>query len=254
MNTKYTTDGRKVAIVGKLNNTETIVQEIFVSENGSEIPAGENFVVKSLLDAPAKSWKETQIENIEKQYNSAKDNLEKATNELQKKTREMSNYTQDKMRWMKSIADNITKDWFELVYGFVCGEYTHFVCTSYWKWQIVTFDEFIKPNDGGGIRAFGIWNDYDKKAHPVLKLSHYRDGSDNNWTEVLYCRSYEEALQKSKELLESTERLNDAMIDFAKKYNIGIPAEKMAAFLEAKEAARLKKIAELEKEIEKLKA
>ena len=62
MQTKYTTDGKKVAIVGKLNNTETIVQEIFVSENGSEIPAGENFVVKSLLDAPAKSWKESQIE------------------------------------------------------------------------------------------------------------------------------------------------------------------------------------------------
>jgi len=48
-NIKFTSDGKKVAVVGKLNAQETIVQEIFVS-NGNEIPSGENFVVKSLHD------------------------------------------------------------------------------------------------------------------------------------------------------------------------------------------------------------
>src|SRR6476659_8101217 len=41
---KYTDDGKKVMVVGKLNAQQTIVQEIFVSA-GQEIPSGENFVV-----------------------------------------------------------------------------------------------------------------------------------------------------------------------------------------------------------------
>jgi len=57
---KYTASGNKVIVVGKLNNQETIVQKIFVSE-GNEIPAGENFIVKTLLDAPAETWKEKKM-------------------------------------------------------------------------------------------------------------------------------------------------------------------------------------------------
>ena len=60
---KYTNDGKKVLIVGKLNSQETIVQEIFVSA-GQEIPSGENFVVKSLHDAPAESWKEKNLREL----------------------------------------------------------------------------------------------------------------------------------------------------------------------------------------------
>lgn len=52
---KYTTQGKKVRIMGKLNSTEYIVQEVFVDDKGNEIHAGENFVTKNLLDAPAKS-------------------------------------------------------------------------------------------------------------------------------------------------------------------------------------------------------
>lgn len=40
---KYTSDGKKVIAVGKLNAQEAIVQEIFVS-GGNEFPSGEIFV------------------------------------------------------------------------------------------------------------------------------------------------------------------------------------------------------------------
>ena len=60
MDFKYLTDGRKVIVVGKLNNQDTIVQEIFVTKDGSEIPSGENFVVKSLHDEPVESWKKKE--------------------------------------------------------------------------------------------------------------------------------------------------------------------------------------------------
>jgi hypothetical protein len=51
-NVKYTSDGKKVVIIGNLNSQEKIVQEIFII-NGQEVPSGENFVVKSLHDFPA---------------------------------------------------------------------------------------------------------------------------------------------------------------------------------------------------------
>jgi len=58
MQTKYTNDGKKVGIVGKLNAEQTIVQEIFITESGQEIPSGENFVVT--MDRVAQIEKEIQ--------------------------------------------------------------------------------------------------------------------------------------------------------------------------------------------------
>ncbi|QMR79257.1 hypothetical protein HV097_09595 [Enterobacter roggenkampii] len=37
METKFLSDGRKVVVVGALNNQETIVQEVFVTQQGDEI-------------------------------------------------------------------------------------------------------------------------------------------------------------------------------------------------------------------------
>ncbi len=39
---KYTTDGKKVVVLGNLNSQEKIVQEVFVVD-GSEIPSGEDY-------------------------------------------------------------------------------------------------------------------------------------------------------------------------------------------------------------------
>ena len=67
MDYKFTKDGKKVVVIGKLNNQETIVQEIFVV-NGGEVPGGENFVAKGLLDNPGISWKESNLKKIEDSY------------------------------------------------------------------------------------------------------------------------------------------------------------------------------------------
>lgn len=63
MNHKFTSDGRKVAIIGALNAKETIVQEVFITD-GTEFPAGEHFVVKTLLDAPAETYKAKEERRI----------------------------------------------------------------------------------------------------------------------------------------------------------------------------------------------
>lgn len=66
-NIKYLPDGRKVIVIGNINKTEYIVQEIYVAGDNSEIPSGDNFTTKTLLDQPAKSWKEKEAEKVELQ-------------------------------------------------------------------------------------------------------------------------------------------------------------------------------------------
>lgn len=61
METKFLQDGRKVVIVGQLNTTESIVQEIFVTATGDEIPGGERFVSSALFDVPVVTYKEKQV-------------------------------------------------------------------------------------------------------------------------------------------------------------------------------------------------
>lgn len=61
MSPKYLTDGRKVSVLGKLNNVDYIVQEIFVTPSGDEIPSGENFTAKTLHDAPVESYQTKEL-------------------------------------------------------------------------------------------------------------------------------------------------------------------------------------------------
>jgi hypothetical protein len=81
MDTKYLSDGRKVVVVGKLNSQETIVQEIFCNKEGSEIPSGENFVVKSLHDSPVESWKNKEEKKLEKRIKENEDFIKKQDKE-----------------------------------------------------------------------------------------------------------------------------------------------------------------------------
>ncbi|HEI9857545.1 TPA: hypothetical protein SLO96_000850 [Proteus mirabilis] len=67
METKFLSDGRKVAVLGKLNTTESIVQEIFVTDSGVEIPSGENFTTKSLHDEPEKATKKESLKGLNKE-------------------------------------------------------------------------------------------------------------------------------------------------------------------------------------------
>ena len=71
---KYMSDGRKVVVIGQLNTVESIVQEIFVTEQGDEIPSGERFTTKDLHDTPE--------QNYEKSLQHAKDNLDKSLEKI----------------------------------------------------------------------------------------------------------------------------------------------------------------------------
>jgi hypothetical protein len=102
-NIKFTSDGKKVAIVGKLNSQETIVQEIFV-QGESEIPSGEHFVVKSLHDTPAVSWKESELKKLEERYRTDKEKFESEIKDAEKK------YRAKTLELRKKLEYNLQRD------------------------------------------------------------------------------------------------------------------------------------------------
>jgi 23S rRNA C2498 (ribose-2'-O)-methylase RlmM len=100
---KYTSDGKKVSVIGKINQTEFIVQEIFVTESGDEIPSGENFTAKSLHDKPVISWKEKRIYEYELKYKK----IEELTCKLKEKEFEIQSHV-EKWQFYEQIVRNLT--------------------------------------------------------------------------------------------------------------------------------------------------
>lgn len=81
METKFTPDGKKVVVCGKINSTEYIVQEVYVTDSGDEIPSGENFTAKTLLDEPAMTYKQKEeikvhnnLERLKKEWDDQRKN------------------------------------------------------------------------------------------------------------------------------------------------------------------------------------
>lgn len=62
---KFLSDGRKVAVLGKINQTEYIVQEIYITKSGDELPSGENFTAKCLHNEPVQSYRDKKFSKLE---------------------------------------------------------------------------------------------------------------------------------------------------------------------------------------------
>ena len=105
-NIKYTSDGKKVVVVGALNSKETIVQEVFV-QGETEIPSGENFVVKSLHNSPSISWKEKNLLDLEKKYETIKTKCQEYIREQEKKYNNQRNALIEQTRYLKSLCGKI---------------------------------------------------------------------------------------------------------------------------------------------------
>lgn len=106
---KFLSDGRKVVVIGQLNNVESIVQEIFVTESGDEIPSGERFTTKSLHDEPVISYKEKKIKDIENVINQIESERETASKKKENILTELKSYT-DILKSTKVLVDNFKNE------------------------------------------------------------------------------------------------------------------------------------------------
>ena len=220
-NIKYTKDGKKVAVLGKINNTQWIVQEIYVSGN-NEFPAGENFVVTSLLDIPAETYQSKEEKNI-------KQRLEKLNKEIEDRKKKLF-IVSDKEKCFRHINmilkeyDSIDIKQLDTFLSFISGQITHVVYQRYSDFEILELSDILMAKDTyysqpkyDGLRLLSLFGCAESGERYLNKefslnwmINQYRDGS-GGWVTIIPVKSYNEAIN----IL--TDKLNSRLEEYSKK-------------------------------------
>lgn len=232
---KFTADGKKVAVIGKLNNQETIVQEIFIVGD-AEIPSGENFVVKSLHDAPAISWKEYEIKQVKERNERLLSNLkseneqyEKQLEDKRKKFQEQAKILSDKFKFIAGAVKNADEGSFNALLAFLEGRIKFLVRNDYF--DIVLFTQFVENKSNSdywpSINLISLFGQDDGSLQ--FKVFDYYDGYKSS-THVIPFETEEQAIEKLTELMLAKKEYSENIITTAKKYNIQLDTGKVEAY------------------------
>jgi hypothetical protein len=170
---KYLSDGRKVCVVGKINNTETIVQEVFVTAGGDEVPSGEKFVTKSLHDQPVISYAAKEKKRQEESLERIKKEIERATNDYKIASNKLK-AIRDIVKSSSKVAESIDTPALDTLMHFLSGSIEYVVVDG---WQIAPPQPFIDA-------VSSINNKYERLRYDGLKLLSVLGCSDGN---LEYC-------------------------------------------------------------------
>lgn len=254
MNHKFTSDGRKVVIVGALNAKETIVQEIFVTD-GTEFPAGEHFVVKTLLDAPAETYKAKEERRIS-------ENIKRMEGERDKLDREIKDFrfkaqaATAKIKWITGVTNSELEEVFDNLKAMMCGEYTHVVFPDRveikeWNNRLFARNDDYQRDSFESLQLISLFGEWNGRLSLSWQSNTYRDGSGSR-TRFIPCKSFKEATEKAKELIYAKEYLSDTDYECCLKYGIPVDVTKNAARLEKKADYIKKQIADSKERLAKL--
>jgi len=244
---KYTSDGKKVIVLGKLNSQETIVQEIFII-NEQEIPSGESFVVKSLHDAPAKSWYETRLESLKTNYDTESKKYEEGTKVLKDRYDKQRALTTMKCDYLRQFVDNAAIEQFDRLTKFLTGDIKYIVFVGY-DTNIIPFDEILLEGDKSSLRLLTLFG----RAKGVLDwgINRWSDGSGTDTRIFDVATDYEEAKAFFKLAVVEYGQLTLSIIQNARAHNIELDAEMLKKYKETTRAAILKNKASYLKTIER---
>lgn len=261
---KFTTEGKKVLVVGKLNAQQSIVQEVFIS-NGQEIPSGENFVVTSLHDAPVESWKEKNLRELEERYERNTKEMERDFEAARKSLTQAKDKAKLQAAALFAFAKNSNDSQLNMLRDFVSGEITHFFVDSYGP-EILSWDGeelYQVDNWGGGsrkieeLRLISLFGKSNGKL--LYKIGQYSDGSGGYQYNVIPCKSYQEALAKAQEKFDreaeiylSNDKSNFSLSSWERIKDIKISEAVKKKDAAIKQQAKEKRLAELRAQIEKL--
>lgn len=253
-NYKYTSDGKKVVVLGSLNESSKIVQEVFIID-GKEIPSGENFIASVLHDAPAISWKERQIQRIESQYNEAVNGREKEMRELQKRHNNRVKSIKEQLGFLSQLNEKVDTSKVQLLVDLISGNLSHIVIDSgYGKIRVLEFTEAITRTEYGRFDSLKLLSVYgNTKGELDYRLNRYCDGSGSD-DRVFPCNSKEMAAEVVKaRILARAEagRLTQEILDLADKYDYEIPALHLAKYNEARKVELQKRLENLKSDIDK---
>ena len=238
---KYTSDGKKVVVVGKLNDAESIVQEIYVSGN-SEMPSGQNFVVKSLHDDPVVSWKEERLSEIESKYNSESSRIDRELKRLKAEYYHESKNLKLLLKNIKQVSSSPPV--FSTINQFLSGEITHLVMSSY-DYEIRTFFETVSTNKDDyyddDLKLISLFGRSDGNLE--WRINRYTDNSGNS-KECIPCSSFEQAVEELEKIINeniSNNGVNDRMIKAKTKYNLSVPTREQISEFNEKIAIGIEK-------------
>ena len=270
MDTKFTKDGRKVAVLGKLNDTTWIVQEIYVSDKG-EFPAGENFTTKTLLDEPAETYSSRRAKEIDGQIEKRKKERDLLDTKLQLKRRKSQ--AAELINHATAKYENLDVAQLDTFLAFIAGEITHVVVEDYSNYQIVCLVDAVEAVDGchsrrrlEGLKLVSLFGCTDRGArykegqgddHSLSldwRINQYRDGSGNSWDTVYPCKSHEEAVLLLDGLLADKDA-TEKRIKLKEEYKLVNPtAEKIEAYRQRRIDDKRGTVAKRQEDLDKAKA
>jgi hypothetical protein len=202
-NYKFLNDGRKVVIIGQINQTEYIVQEIFVTESGDEIPSGEKFTTKTIHDFPVESYKAREEKQLSDKINKLKLELENIEREVRisKSKRQVNS---DILKSSECAIKNILKkEDYTLLCDVVSGNIKFIVKVDSYRRNLIRkdnislfddklqYNEYWRNNESRyeGLRLLSFYG----KSNGELeyRVNHYGDGSGSS-DGVMFIKSEED--------------------------------------------------------------
>jgi len=220
---KYTSDNKKVVVIGNLNSQEKIVQEIFVAD-GSEIPSGEHFVVKSLHNEPVISWKEQRLKEVEARYELDIKKYESEIDNLRKSHSRAAAELRAKIAYMGSVLKNVNEKSFETLVDYLTGE-IKWVVVRHYDLELLPIHKFQQTYDGH-LRLVSLFGKDDGTF--TYAMGDYDDYSGGNKKFIPF-KNYEDALAELKRLaIESN--VSEKIIKLAQEYGFELPAEKVSSW------------------------
>lgn len=261
---KYTTDGKKVKVIGELNQTEKIVQEIYVTESGEEIPQGRHFIAKDLLDEPAKTWRELRMEQIEIKFDNIEKDWERKIRVLEEEKKSIYSSLTHSVKWLKNVArepdrSDMFIDVINTLALFLSDEDKWIFFKDYGDWYIKKFDdygknpEFEKYDDYSVVKSLRLISLYgNTDGNLVYGVNEFSDGSGSH-KEFKIFGSREEAVIFAQSILDEKIRYGDKDIENAERLGLTLGEEKLKFFKDSKIEALEREISNCEDLIRKAK-
>jgi len=253
MEIKYTKQGKKVVVLGKLNNNDFIVQEIYVSKEGAEIPGGENFIASGLLDEPMETWEEKRARENKERYERDRQNYEKSLDDLRKRDRTEMAALKAKIDCIKRTTENISLESFEMVENFLLEKYKYIVTGGY---DIKLYDFHIERDLASfwddrceGLKLVSIYGKSDGTLQ--WRIHDYSDHSGGSKEVYLFC-TLEEAKEKFASLIEAKSDYGSEDIKRFQTWGLPVNKEKVKKYISYKKENITKSIEGRKMDIEKL--
>ena len=254
MKYKFTEKGEKYSIVSELNESQYIVQKVFV-DGDTEIAKGELTAMSknSLFDKPIPTWKEQYYEKTIKDWEKEKDalnkNIEKERSLLMREYKKAYELTKS-VQSMCSDLDRNSRLQFVRLLDFLSGNIKWVVVDSYGLPELISFDELdihenMHHTKDIEIKLITLYGRKDGGLQ--YRINEYRDGSGYSKDIYVFC-DYEEAVEKMKELIPKY-RISEKLIELADQYNVELDKEAVDEFYEGKNESIRTEVLKLEKRI-----